>query len=85
MGKIKTVIPVNAKPGKSVIQVVNPRTGKPVRTRVPPEAVPGQAIEIEIPDEIPERGGQSTEERESTDGQQSPTTNYNEDQVVTGM
>lgn len=52
MVKLRTLIPVNAKPGKSIIQVVNPRTGKPSRVRVPKDAVPGQAIELDIPEEL---------------------------------
>ncbi len=48
------MIPANAKPGKSVIQVLNPQTGKPVRAKVPKEAVPGQAIELDLPDDAPD-------------------------------
>ena len=55
MPKIRTVIPINAKAGKSVIQVTNPKTGKPVRTRVPADAVPGQAIEIDLPEDPDEQ------------------------------
>jgi hypothetical protein len=56
MTKIRTLIPENARPGKSIIQVINPRTGKAVRVRVPKEAIPGQAIELDIPDEpMPEQ------------------------------
>ena len=51
MTKIRTLIPPNARPGKSLIQVINPRTGKAVRVKVPKEAIPGQAIELEVPDE----------------------------------
>jgi hypothetical protein len=48
MVKVKTVIPVNAKPGISIIQVKNPRTGMPTRVRVPPESTPGQIIELDL-------------------------------------
>ena len=51
MVKIRTVIPPNAKPGTSVIQVVNPKTNKPTRIRVPANAQPGQVIELELPDD----------------------------------
>jgi hypothetical protein len=51
MVKIRTVIPQNAKPGTSVIQVVNPKTNKPTRIRVPANAQPGQVIELELPDD----------------------------------
>ena len=50
MTKIRTLIPANARAGKSIIQVINPLTGKAVRVRVPKEAIPGQAIELDIPD-----------------------------------
>ena len=52
MVKIRTVIPPNAKPGTSVIQVVNPRTNKPTRIRVPANAQPGQVIELELPEDV---------------------------------
>lgn len=51
MVKIRTVIPPNAKPGTSVIQVVNPKTNKPTRIRVPSNALPGQVIELELPED----------------------------------
>jgi hypothetical protein len=51
MVKIRTVIPPNAKPGTSVIQVVNPKTNKPTRIRVPANAQPGQVIELELPED----------------------------------
>ena len=51
MTKVRTVIPANAKPGKSVIQVMHPKTGKPTRVRVPKAAIPGQMVELELPDE----------------------------------
>lgn len=51
MVKIRTVIPPNAKPGTSVIQVVNPKTNKPTRIRVPSNAQPGQVIELELPED----------------------------------
>jgi hypothetical protein len=44
MTKIRTVIPPNSKPGRSVIQVVHPNTGRPVRIRVPKDAKPGSSI-----------------------------------------
>jgi hypothetical protein len=50
MTKVRTVIPPNAKPGQSVIQVKHPKTGKPTRVQVPKNAVPGQMIELELPD-----------------------------------
>ncbi len=51
MVKIRTVIPPTAKPGTSVIQVVNPKTNKPTRIRVPANAQPGQVIELELPED----------------------------------
>ena len=51
MVKIRTVVPDNAKPGLSVIQVVHPKTGRPSRVRVPSDAKSGQVIELELPDE----------------------------------
>lgn len=51
MTKVRTVVPANAKPGKSIIQVIHPKTGKAVRTTIPKDAVPGQMVEIEIPDD----------------------------------
>ena len=50
MVKIRTVIPASAKPGSSIIQVMHPKTGKPNRVRVPIGAIPGQVIELELPD-----------------------------------
>jgi hypothetical protein len=51
MTKVRTVVPTNATPGKSLLQVVNPKTGKSVRVRVPQDAVPGAMIELSLPDE----------------------------------
>lgn len=52
MTKVRTVIPANAKPGQSMIQVIHPKTGKPTRVKVPKSAVPGQMVELELPDEV---------------------------------
>lgn len=54
MTKVRTVIPINAKPGKSVIQVTHPTTGRPVRAKVPRDAIPGQTVELDIPDDSKE-------------------------------
>jgi hypothetical protein len=51
MTKIRTVIPSNAKPGQSIIQVTHPKTGKPTRILVPKNAIPGEMIELQLPDE----------------------------------
>jgi hypothetical protein len=51
MTKVRTVIPSNAKPGHSIIQVTNPRTGRPVRILVPKNASPGKMMELHLPDE----------------------------------
>lgn len=51
MTKVRTVVPANATPGRSLLQVVNPKTGKSVRVRVPEDAVPGAMIELSLPDE----------------------------------
>lgn len=51
MTKVRTVIPANATPGKSLLQVVNPKTGKPVRVKIPADAVPGALIELQLPDD----------------------------------
>ena len=77
MTKVRTVIPINAKPGKSVIQVTNPLTGKPVRAKVPKDAIPGQTVELDIPDDPTELDnattstarddGQSTADRRSSE------------------
>lgn len=66
MTKVRTVIPMNAKPGKSVIQVINPSTNKPVRARVPKDAIPGQTVELDIPEDGVEgdHGSASTERSE---------------------
>lgn len=50
MTKVRTIIPANAKPGQSVIQVEHPKTGKPTRVQVPKEAIPGQMVELDLPD-----------------------------------
>lgn len=55
MTKVRTVIPINAKPGKSVIQVTHPTTGRPVRAKVPRDAIPGQTVELDIPDDSKEQ------------------------------
>ena len=52
MTKVRTVIPANAKPGQSVIQVMHPKTGKPTRVKVPKAAVAGQMVELDLPDEV---------------------------------
>ena len=62
MTKVRTVVPPNAKPGKSIIQVTHPKTGKAVRSTVPKDATPGQMIELEIPDP-PESPQQSKPEQ----------------------
>lgn len=49
--RIRTLIPVNAKPGISLIQVTNPKTGRPARILVPKTAVPGKMVELELPDD----------------------------------
>jgi hypothetical protein len=49
--RIRTLIPANAKPGVSLIQVTNPKTGRPARILVPKSAVPGKMIELELPDD----------------------------------
>ena len=51
MTKVRTVIPVNAKPGVSIIQVSHPKSGNPTRVVVPKNAIPGQMVELELPDE----------------------------------
>ena len=50
MTKVRTVVPQNAKPGQSIIQVVNPSTGKPVRVQVPKDSIPGQMVELDLAD-----------------------------------
>ena len=52
MTKIRTVIPSNAKPGQSIIQVTHPKTGKPAKILVPTHAIPGEMIELQLPDEV---------------------------------
>lgn len=51
MTKVRTVIPVNAKPGVSIIQVSHPKSGNPTRVVVPKNAIPGQMVELDLPDE----------------------------------
>ena len=51
MVKVRTVVPMNAKPEKSVIQVMNPKTNKPSRVKVAANAQPGQVVELDLPDE----------------------------------
>ena len=51
MTKVRTVVPANATPGRSLLQVVNPKSGKSVRVKVPADAVPGAMIELQLPDE----------------------------------
>lgn len=51
MTKVRTIIPSNAKPGRSIIQVVNPHTGIATRVRVPPHVIPGQVIELDLNNE----------------------------------
>lgn len=53
MTKIRTVIPSNAKPGQSIIQVTHPKTGKPTKILVPSHAIPGEMIELQLPDIVP--------------------------------
>lgn len=51
MTKVRTIIPTNAKPGRSIIQVTNPHTGVATRVRVPPHVLPGQVIELDLNNE----------------------------------
>jgi hypothetical protein len=51
MTKVRTIIPANAKPGQSIIQVTHPKTGKATRVIVPKNAEPGKMVELELPDD----------------------------------
>lgn len=49
--RIRTLIPINAKPGVSLIQVTNPKNGRATRILVPRNAIPGKMVELELPDD----------------------------------